>query len=118
MIQHEWLDTLLCRQISGLFADDWMLEHVITESVDNEKHGECVRCTYRFVWNPDLESQDRKLPNPFGPSLMRLIKNAAKRSKAELVQTKIRGSHDFCDWGWQDEDTALMWIYLEASPRQ
>jgi hypothetical protein len=108
---HKWLDELLCTQISNVFADEWTLEHVETKEEYNEKHGSCIRCTYRFVWNEDATR--RVLPMEHGDALMRLIKNAAKRAKAELVATKIKSRRDFCDWGWTPEGEALMWIFLD-----
>ena len=117
MIFHDWLDKLLVDQISGVFAEEWTLEHLESEEEYHEKHGSCIRCSYRFRWNPALGFQDRKLPIDYGPNLMRLIRNAARGADppACLVQTKTKGKHDFCDWGWVDEEDAHLWVFLDPS---
>jgi len=112
-MEQPWLDKLLCEEVSGLFADEWTLEHQGNEEIYHPKHGSCIRCTYRFVWNPNLSAQQQQLPLAFGNNITRLIENAAKGSKADLVSTMTKGKHDFGDWGHTPEGS-LMWVFLEV----
>lgn len=116
-MEHPWLDTLLVERVSGLFADEWTLEHVETEEAYHEKHGSCIQCTYRFLWHPELQPHQRLFPIEFGPHLMRMIKQSAKGAGAKLVDTRnARGQHDFCDWGRVD-GVGYMWVFLDMSEK-
>ncbi len=109
--RYAWLDDII-RKISFVYQDDFQLLPAGREESYEEKHGSCQKCTYRFVFRDGVEP--KLPPDKEGARLMRLIKQAAKIAKADppLVQTRIRGHHDFADWGWTPTG-AEMWIFLE-----
>lgn len=106
-----WLDEVIAK-ISFVYLDEFKLVSVGRTEDYHEKHGSCFRCTYRFVFRDEVEP--KLPPDEEGARLMKLIKQAAKLAKADppLVQTRIRGHHDFADWGWTPTG-AEMWVFLE-----
>lgn len=108
--RYAWLDEVIAK-IARVYADEFDLVPVDRENVYEQKHGSAIKCTYRFVFR---ERRPWVLPNEEGTQLMRLIKGAARAAKADppLVSTRIKGQHDFCDWGF-DEEGGFMWIFLQ-----
>ena len=106
-----WLDDVIAK-ISFIYLGEFKLVSIGRFEDYTEKHGSCFRCTYKFVFNDGVQ---QKLPNEDGDRLMKLIKQASKIAEANppLVPTKIKGQHDFSDWGWTPTG-AEMWIFLEV----
>jgi len=110
-VSYAWLDEVMVK-ISRVYQDEFLLVPAGKEESYEEKHGSCIKCTYRFVF---AENAQQVLPNEEGMQLMRLIKSAARAAQANppLVSTRIKSKHDFGDWFW-DERGALMVVFLCA----
>jgi len=103
------------KQIGNTFSDLFIMTVGGKELQDNEKHGRCLRCAYVCAYHKGLPQAQAQLPHDQGKRIMDLIANAARRAKADppLVETKVGGKHDYCDWGWIGEGVAEMWVFLQ-----
>lgn len=108
----DWLDRVMA-VIAATFSDLFTMSKGPREEETHEKHGRCIRCTYRVTFLDSLPAGTANLPHEQGDRLMRMIKHASKKAKGGLVDTVVNRQHDFADWGWTGDNTAEMWIFLK-----